>query len=94
MKDLEDRTNQLIEPSNNEVKIISERTQDLIQTPTEMVQSDRFESCHAQIERQSSSFHSDVDVEKPATPATQTEAAINQEFVVSQENAYLTATLV
>jgi hypothetical protein len=84
-KDVEDRTNQQIEPSNNKVKMMSERTHGLIQPPTEEGQSDRSKSSQAQIERQSSSFHNDEDVERPAIPATQAQGAVSERFVASQE---------
>jgi hypothetical protein len=68
-----------------EVKAVSEHIHDQIQTPIEGVQSDKSESSQAQIERQPKSYNSYGNVEERATPATKTRTAINQGFIVSQE---------
>jgi hypothetical protein len=81
----DNRRDQRVELMNREVETVSEYTHDQIQTPIERVQSDKSESSQAQIEMQARSCNNYGIFEEPATPATQKCAAINQGFVVSQE---------
>jgi hypothetical protein len=82
---LDKRGDQRIESMNREVRAVSEHIHVQIQTPTEGVQSDKAESSQAQIDMHARSCNNYGNVEEPATPTTQTRAAINQGFVFSQE---------
>jgi hypothetical protein len=83
--DFQHRINQRTESKKDNVKIISERTHGQIQTSTERMQCSKSESFKAQMKCQSSSFHSEGDVEKPTTVTIQEHAAIDEGVVASQE---------
>jgi hypothetical protein len=91
VRNLECKMNERTESVNNGGNVISEPTHGHIQIPIDTVRDDKSENFVTQIKHQSSSCDSEVNVEEPATLATQAHATIDQKIVVSQEERMLSS---